>query len=264
MKTIIASSISTGEVKVRIPNCTLRTDGTIWAQGDTIPFIVTAGLPDAAELTDRYKKLVASKRFSEIPPEHIAHIGDIRDIRIEWEQDYNLRPTHPAIAEKNRIQKDTEDNRITVHLSSRGWGDYSPVQWTGDRRRPFSEILVECIRLLSTGHDVDQPNQSPEEITSKITEEIRKSIDRQKQDAANAAELAATQVPENAIAAYQACRGNPENFPDDIDDPRYWLVNRYAAAIEHQGLGGTATSHKLAAEVREAAREEAAQYQGEA
>ena len=43
-------------------------------------------------------------------------------------------------------------------------------------------------------------------------------------------------VPANAVAAYHACNGNPENFGDGIDDPRYWLVRNYASAIEHQAL----------------------------
>lgn len=43
-------------------------------------------------------------------------------------------------------------------------------------------------------------------------------------------------VPAEAVAAYKACRGNPENFHDDIDHPSYWLVKNHAAAIEHQGL----------------------------
>lgn len=69
-----------------------------------------------------------------------------------------------------------------------------------------------------------------------------------------------SEVPAAAIAAYTACNGNPENFPGDIDDPRYWLVRNHAAAIEHQGLGGTATLRKLESELKQAAREDAAQY----
>lgn len=153
---------------------------------------------------------------------------------------------------------------ITVHLSSRGWGDFSSVNWTGDRETPTAMIVAACQKLLAEGYDVDQRNQTDEAIAAKIEDAKRKSIEREQAQSATAAELTATEVPQNAICAYQACSGNPENFPDDIDDPRYWLVRHYAAAIEQQGLAGKATLIKLAEKLRESVIEEAAQYQGEA
>ena len=57
---------------------------------------------------------------------------------------------------------------IKIYLSSRGWGDYSPCEWRGDIARPDAEILAECKKLLA-GYDVDQANQSDNEILSKIS-----------------------------------------------------------------------------------------------
>jgi len=71
-------------------------------------------------------------------------------------------------AEEQRQCKELETNTISVYLSSRGWGDYSPVEWSGDGRRPDVEILAECRHLLATGHDVDDPRQSDEQILTAI------------------------------------------------------------------------------------------------
>lgn len=56
----------------------------------------------------------------------------------------------------------------TIYLSSRGWGDYSSVQWTGDVTRPDSEIVAECRALLAAGHDVDNRDQTEEQLLAKI------------------------------------------------------------------------------------------------
>lgn len=55
-----------------------------------------------------------------------------------------------------------------IYLSSRGWGDYSACECVCDITLPDDEILAECKHALATGHDVDQPNQTDEEIMSKI------------------------------------------------------------------------------------------------
>ncbi|MFT3992400.1 MAG: hypothetical protein QM680_13430 [Luteolibacter sp.] len=85
-----------------------------------------------------------------------------------------------------------------------------------------------------------------------------------KSAAAEKAKELTAPVPQDAVAAYVRCGGDPENLPDDIDDPDYWLVRRYAEAIEHQGLAPAASLKKLASHLRESAREESAQYSGEA
>ena len=81
------------------------------------------------------------------------------------------------------------------------------------------------------------------------------------QKAEREAELNAP-VPPEAVAAYKSCGGDPERLHDDIDHPHYWLVKRYADAIEHQGLAHGATLKKVGDKIKEAAREEMAQYGG--
>jgi hypothetical protein len=58
---------------------------------------------------------------------------------------------------------------VKIYLSSCGWGDYSACEWVGDITRPDAEILAECKHLLTTGHDIDQPNPADDELLSKIT-----------------------------------------------------------------------------------------------
>lgn len=62
----------------------------------------------------------------------------------------------------------TEKTETKIYLSSRGWGDFSPVEWRGDIAADNMSILAECKKLLSDGRDVDEPNQSDEEILKKI------------------------------------------------------------------------------------------------
>jgi len=84
--------------------------------------------------------------------------------------DYESRKTEIA-SRKTRATKEAQiliANTIRINLSSRGWGDYSNVEWTGDQRRSDAEILAECKHLLATGHDVDEPEQSDEQILAKI------------------------------------------------------------------------------------------------
>ena len=59
-----------------------------------------------------------------------------------------------------------------IHISSCGWGDYAPVQWEGDLRRPEEEIVAECVAGLKSavqsGVDVDDPNQTVDQIAAKV------------------------------------------------------------------------------------------------
>ena len=76
--------------------------------------------------------------------------------------EYNSRTAGDRAA-KAEIEKYTK----TIHLSSRGWGDYSPVEWVGDVRRPDTEIIAECRTRLDNSYDIDaRPTDA--EIAEKI------------------------------------------------------------------------------------------------
>jgi len=82
----------------------------------------------------------------------------------------------------------------TIRLSARGWGDYSPLVWTGDITRTDNEILAECRELLIRGHDVDNRNQSDDEILAKINAARKRIADAPAREAARQRELEADEA----------------------------------------------------------------------
>lgn len=147
------------EVKLLIPgpSVTIKADGTLWVKGFPI-----LGIDDPAEKA-RMVGLVKAGKHDQIPAIYYTRLGDNPNrLWAEWEE-------HPVKVEQDRKAAEAEDSRVTIYLSSRGWGDYSPVVWQGDITRQDTDILAECRILLRDGHDVDQPNQSDEELISKIS-----------------------------------------------------------------------------------------------
>lgn len=57
---------------------------------------------------------------------------------------------------------------VKVHLSSRGWGDYSPLEWHGHMDTDDDVMLREAMEMLQSANDVDNPVQTPEELLSKL------------------------------------------------------------------------------------------------
>lgn len=158
------------ELKLSLPapSITIKADGTIWYQG--VPVL---GAPEdkKAEMS----KLVKAGKYSEIPSEYYARMGD-NDNGL-WVGDDEAWSKHPAkIAEdKKRAEKEIEDKKtVRIYLSSRGWGDYSSLEWVGDITRPDAEIIKECKELLLNGHDVDKANQSDTDIL-KLVQEAREA-----------------------------------------------------------------------------------------
>jgi hypothetical protein len=77
----------------------------------------------------------------------------------------------------------------TIKLSTRGFGEYSPVAWTGDINRTDAEIIAECKDLLAKGHDVDNRNQSDDEILAKIKAERERIATADEKEAARKRDL---------------------------------------------------------------------------
>lgn len=71
---------------------------------------------------------------------------------------------------------------------------------------------------------------------SEVKEARADQAQRRERAEAHRQDLQAVEVPAEAVAAYERCGGDPDRLPDDIDNPLYWLVKRYAPAIEEQGL----------------------------
>lgn len=75
------------------------------------------------------------------------------------------------VAESLKDQYIASERQIKVYLSSCGWGDYSPVEWTGSSKTPKDTFLAEARRLLAEG-DADNPNQSDEALMERFNKVV--------------------------------------------------------------------------------------------
>lgn len=160
MKTIYV--VKEGELKKELTNAAVRSDGTIWA-GD-IPLL---GITDPTEKAAAIAA-IKTKKFSQIPPNAFTRLGD--NPNGIWAGDFAAWQSHPIYL----ALKEAREREVTISLSSRGWGDYSPLTWTGDSTRPIAEIVEECLALLKNGRDVDRPDQSREEVAAVVTAAIER------------------------------------------------------------------------------------------
>jgi hypothetical protein len=153
------------EIKLTLPgpSITVKSDGTLWMSGNPI-----LGSNDPAEKT-RIGALVRGGKYDQIPAIYFTRLGD--NPNGLWAGTDEAWANHPVKVEQDRLtalKAAAEAKQVRIYLSSRGWGDYSACEWVGDITRQDDEILAECKRLLTTGHDVDQYNQPDDEIMAKI------------------------------------------------------------------------------------------------
>lgn len=145
------------------PSITIKADGTIWYSGSPL-----LGITDAEEKS-RISTLVKAKKYNQIPTSYFTRFGENPNgLWAGTDEEWAKHPVKVAHDKAEADKSAKQAKMITIYLSSRGWGDYGSLDWYGDITRPDAEILAECKHLLATGHDVDQPNQSDEEILSKI------------------------------------------------------------------------------------------------
>jgi len=178
MSTIIVTDTK-GEKKT-FPRCEIKANGEIWCamSTPTAPLVILSHLGQAAaEIRQRYVSAMRAHEFAKLDPAHIARIGKFHGaggvVLVEAEEQYLAR-TATARKEASAAEADKRANEITVYLSSRGWGDFSPVEWVGDRRLETETILSQCRVALSSSKDVDC-DLTDEDIRGKIITEKEKS-----------------------------------------------------------------------------------------
>lgn len=141
-----------------------------------------------------------------------------------------------ARLEAEKKEAEAKANEITITLSSRGWGDYSPLVWIGDKNTPTEQILTECKELLATGEDVDQPNQTDAELIGKI--EVAKGSEKKK-IAAKIETLEKTiseKSGQDLVATEADARAAEKRYNDLHNEggegyvPEIWSAQRLAAA----------------------------------
>jgi hypothetical protein len=156
--------IRNGEIKMTIP-VDVHSDGSIWARSSAgMQPVVSADKMAAAGYTkEQMAKWIKAGRLTEAAA-CALHMGDNGATQV-------LTPAEAEalLAPQRAAEEQTRKYTRTIHLSGRGWGDYSPVEWTGDIRRPDAEIVAECHKLLDGANDIDEP-QTDEQIAGKITE----------------------------------------------------------------------------------------------
>jgi len=160
-------TVRDGNLALTLPASTMqiKSDGTLWWSG--CPLLGTGDVAPAEKA--KLKALVAAHKYGEIPAEYYCRMGD--NPNGLWVGDEAGWANHPAKAEHARAEAEKRAisaRQVRIYLSSRGWGDYAPADWVGDITRPDAEILAECKARLAWRDDIDQPDQSDEEIMAKI------------------------------------------------------------------------------------------------
>jgi hypothetical protein len=145
------------------PFVTTKVNGSLWYNGTPL-----LGIVDADEKV-RCSALAKKKLWDKIPEKYFIKLGDNENgAWAGWTEDYAKHPVCKIKEEEARKKAEKEKLQVTIHLSTRGWGDYSSVEWVGDITQSNAIILKECKQLLTSGHDVDQPSQSDEDLFVKI------------------------------------------------------------------------------------------------
>jgi hypothetical protein len=155
------------QLKLTLPGhlITIKADGTIWYSGTPLLGIIDPIIKAQASAA------VLAGRYDQVPADAYTRLGD--NPNGLWAGDEVAWDNHPAkrkieIADAERTL--AESRRVTIYLSSRGWGDYTPCNWIGDITRPIAAILAECKIELASGIDIDQPDQSDAEVLAKISQ----------------------------------------------------------------------------------------------
>jgi hypothetical protein len=196
-----------------------------------------------------------------------------KDAEAKARRDAEIARDAPLLAEMDaevkRLQATIPSDHVEVRVIDKG-------DFDGYRMEDFEcgGVKLRWDQVTSIGHaSAIRPGAMGAFAHRRVCSISRADLEASRSAAAKNAAKAAEQkaareavlnapVPEAAVAAYKSCGGDPELLHDDIDHPHYWLVKRYADAIEHQGLASGATLQKTAAQIKEAAREEMAQYGG--
>lgn len=159
------------KVKLTFPDQIIKTDnkGRLWCKD--MPIL---GITDTVEKANAVKS-VKEKKWDDISDTAYTRIGNNPNgLWAGWDEEWENHPLKTKQDAKRKEEKEKQKKQRRVYLSSRGWGDYGSVEWNGDITRPENEILAECYELLKNGHDVDRPNQTPEEILKEIRSEKAK------------------------------------------------------------------------------------------
>lgn len=222
------------ELKLTIPadQITIKADGTIW-KGKT-PLL---GVIDQAEIKKNTALLRAGK-VDQIPAKYFTRMGDNENglwagTDEEWEK-------HPGCLQAKKdfeTMTKRDANRAIIMLSSRGWGDYSPLEVEIDLSKSDAEIIAECRKALAEGHDVDHRTQSDDEILKKINaarQKLNAPAEKNTAKAAEKADIANKIATGYCFACESYCHGDCGHYSND---PAIMYRRRLAEAAREANFG---------------------------
>jgi len=222
------------ELKLTLPEnlVSIKENGTIWHKG--IPIL---GVEDTAA-KKQIGDLVRAGKFSEIPAKYFTRMGDNENglwagTDEEWEK-------HPGCLQAKKdfeAMTKRDANRAIIMLSSRGWGDYSPLEVEIDLSKSDAEIIAECRKALADGHDVDHRDQSDEEILVKINAARQKLNAPAEKNTSKAAEKAEIQRKINSGFCFSCdsyCHGDCGHYSND---PAIKYTRRIAESSREANFG---------------------------
>lgn len=204
--------IRNGEVKLTLPAhmCAIKTDGTVWCGNNPI-----LGISDPAAKAQAAKDVTA-RRFDRIPADAWCRMGDNANGVTLMDDEMWASSTLKAEADAEATRKrELEARTVRVYISSRGWGDYSPVEWVGDITRPDSEIIRECYDRLAMAEDVDNMAIMPEEMISKIHAAREKWAGREVREAEYQADIQRKIDSGFCFACETWCEGDCGHYSND-------------------------------------------------
>lgn len=171
--TVIIFDPASDSIQTRLPAHIVEwRDGILWqlrTDGDVPVINGKASTPEALATWKR-----KPDAWDSIPGLVLIRRGANPDGRIVEEEDvFDATPEGRAywqrIRDRMEAEREAEMRQGRIYLSSRGWGDFSPVEWVGDITRPAAEIEAECASRLAEANDVDTP-LGTEEIAAKVAE----------------------------------------------------------------------------------------------
>lgn len=171
MKITTVAVVRNGETVTRLPQAQIKDDGTIWKIGR--PLINITAKATISYGIDNIKAALKENRAKDIPYGCFAKLGENEGGMIVVRDDDRaalIAALDSTTTPAQKAQKAQAEKKIKIHISSRGWGDYTPVEWTGAVDTPTATILTESKQLLANGHDVDERNQTDSELIEKINE----------------------------------------------------------------------------------------------
>lgn len=213
MKTI--KIVRNNEVKLTIPagQITIKDDGTIWYKG--LPMI---GVDDPAEKAKNCA-LIRAGKTDQIPAKYFTRMGQNENgLWVGTDEEWEKHPGCLQAKKEFEAMAKRDANRVKIMLSTRGWGDYSPLEIEIDLSKSDAEIIADCRKALADGHDVDCRDQSDEEILKKINAARKKLNTHAEKNTTKAAEKAEIQHKIDSGYCFNCesyCHGDCGHYSND-------------------------------------------------